>query len=256
MLGGVPGGPAIGIGPAGSEVGMAEAGTPARVLVVDDEPSIREIVRAFLEKDGMTVIEATDGPSAVEIARGAVPDVVVLDVMLPGFDGLEVLRRIRTFADPYVLLLTARSEEVDRIVGLTVGADDYLTKPFSPRELVARVRALLRRRSPGPRDEGDVYRAGDLLVDPRRRTVSRAGEPVELTVLEFDLLAAIAREPGMVFARQQLLDAVWGLDFFGDDHVLDVHVANLRHKLGDDASHARYIETVRGVGFRFPEDRR
>ncbi len=256
MLGGEPDGPAIGIGAAGSEVRMADAGTPTRVLVVDDEPSIREIVRAFLEKDGMTVVEAADGPSAVEMAREAAPEVVVLDVMLPGFDGLEALRRIRTFADPYVLLLSARNEEVDRIVGLTVGADDYLTKPFSPRELVARVHALLRRRGPGPRDEGDVYRAGDLLVDPRRRTVSRAGEPVELTVLEFNLLTSLVREPGLVFTRQQLLDAAWGVDYFGADHVLDVHVANLRRKLGDDASHARYIETVRGVGFRFPEDRR
>jgi DNA-binding response OmpR family regulator len=235
---------------------MADAGIRTRVLVVDDEQSIREIVRGFLERDGMTVVEAADGPSAVEIARETVPDVVVLDVMLPGFDGLEVLRRIRTFADPYVLLLTARSEEVDRIVGLTVGADDYLTKPFSPRELVARVHALLRRRRPGPVDAGDVRRAGDLVVDPRRRTVSRASEPVDLTVLEFDLLAALVRDPGMIFTRQQLLDAVWGVDFFGDDHVLDVHVANLRRKLGDDPSNARYIETVRGVGFRFPEDRR
>ena len=235
---------------------MAEAGTQTRVLVVDDEQSIREIVRGFLERDGMTVLEAADGPSAVEIAREAAPEVVVLDLMLPGFDGLEVLRRIRTFADPYVLLLTARSEEVDRIVGLTVGADDYLTKPFSPRELVARVHALLRRRRPGPRDTQDVLRVGDLVVDMRRRTVTGAAEPVDLTLLEFDLLAALLREPGMVFTRQQLLDAVWGVDFFGDDHVLDVHVANLRRKLGDDASDARYIETIRGVGFRCPEERR
>ncbi|HEX7399329.1 MAG TPA: response regulator transcription factor [Candidatus Limnocylindrales bacterium] len=235
---------------------MAEAGTRTRVLVVDDEPSIREIVRGFLERDGMTVVEAVDGPSAVEVAREAAPDVVVLDLMLPGFDGLEVLRRIRTFADPFVLLLTARSEEVDRIVGLTVGADDYLTKPFSPRELVARIHALLRRRRPGQPDAADGLRAGDLLVDPRRRTVSRAGEPVDLTVLEFDLLAALVRDPGVIFTRQHLLDVVWGVDFFGDDHVLDVHVANLRRKLGDDPSRARYIETVRGVGFRCPEDRR
>jgi DNA-binding response OmpR family regulator len=246
----------LGIARVESEVGMANTGSRTRVLVVDDESSIRDIVRGFLERDGMTVVEAADGPSAVEIAREAAPDVVVLDLMLPGFDGLEVLRRIRTFADPYVLLLTARSEEVDRIVGLTVGADDYLTKPFSPRELVARVHALMRRRRPGPLDPGDVLRAGDLLVDPRRRTVARAGEPVDLTVLEFDLLAALVREPGMVFTRQQLLDAVWGVDFFGDDHVLDVHVANLRRKLGDDASGARYVETVRGVGFRCPEERR
>ena len=234
---------------------MADSGNQTCVLVVDDEPSIREIVRGFLEKDGMAVVEAADGPSAVEMARTATPDVVVLDVMLPGFDGLEVLRRIRTFADPYVLLLTARNEEVDRVVGLTVGADDYLTKPFSPRELVARVHALLRRRRTGPGAvERSALRVADLVVDPRRRTVTRAGEPVDLTVLEFDLLAALARDPGVVLTRQQLLDAVWGIDFFGDDHVLDVHTANLRRKLGDDPSRPRYIETVRGVGFRFPEE--
>ena len=225
------------------------------VLVVDDEPSIREIVRGFLERDGMAVVEAADGPSAVEMARTASPDVVVLDVMLPGFDGLEVLRRIRTFADPYVLLLTARSEEVDRIVGLTVGADDYLTKPFSPRELMARVHALLRRKRAEPAaDERSALRVADLVVDLRRRTVARAGEPVDLTLLEFDLLAALARDPGGVLTRQQLLDAIWGIDFFGDDHVLDVHTANIRRKLGDDPSRPRYIETVRGVGFRFPEE--
>lgn len=236
---------------------MADTGKRICVLVVDDEPSIREIVRAFLEKDGMAVVEAADGPSAVEIARTAAPDVVVLDVMLPGFDGLEVLRRIRTFADPYVLLLTARNDEVDRVVGLTVGADDYLTKPFSPRELVARVHALLRRRRTEPGTvEGSVLRAADLVVDPRRRTVSQAGEPIDLTVLEFDLVAALARDPGVVLTRQQLLDAVWGIDFFGDDHVLDVHVANLRRKLGEDPSRPRYVQTVRGVGFRFPEVRR
>ncbi len=225
------------------------------VLVVDDEPSIREIVRGFLERDGMAVVEAADGPSAVEMARTATPDVVVLDVMLPGFDGLEVLRRIRTFADPYVLLLTARSEEVDRIVGLTVGADDYLTKPFSPRELMARVHALLRRKRTEPAaDERSALRVADLVVDLRRRTVARAGKPVDLTVLEFDLLAALARDPGVVLTRQQLLDVIWGIDFFGDDHVLDVHTANIRRKLGDDPSRPRYIETVRGVGFRFPEE--
>lgn len=224
-----------------------------RVLVVDDEPSIREIVRGFLQKEGMTVFEAADGPTAVERARSDDPDVVVLDVMLPGFDGLEVLRQIRTFADPYVLLLTARGEELDRIVGLTVGADDYLTKPFSPRELVARVHALLRRRRPRTPAMDTILQAGDLRVDPRRRTVTQAGRPIELTVLEFDLLAALVRDRGVVLTRQQLLDAVWGPDFYGDDHVLDVHVANLRRKLDDGPSRARYIETIRGVGFRIRE---
>lgn len=236
---------------------MAERGSRTCVLVVDDEPSIREIVRGFLEKDGMAVVEAIDGPSAVDLARATTPEVVVLDVMLPGFDGLEVLRRIRTFSDPFVLLLTARDEELDRVVGLTVGADDYLTKPFSPRELVARVQALLRRRRPEPTAvEGSVLHAADLVVDPRRRTVSRAGEPVDMTVLEFDLLATLVRDPGVVLTRQQLLDAVWGVDFLGDEHVLDVHVANIRRKLGESPSRRRYIETVRGVGFRFPEEGR
>jgi Response regulators consisting of a CheY-like receiver domain and a winged-helix DNA-binding domain len=233
---------------------MADSGNKTCVLVVDDEPSIREIVRAFLEKDGMTVIEAADGASAVELARTGAPEVVVLDVMLPGFDGLEVLRRIRTFADPYVLLLTARNEEVDRIVGLTVGADDYLTKPFSPRELVARVHALLRRgRAKAGAVEGSALRAADLVVDPRRRTVSRAGEPVDLTALEFDVLALLARDPGVVVRRQTALDQLWGTDFSADDHLVDVHVANLRRKLGDDPTHPRFIETVRGVGYRLRE---
>lgn len=235
---------------------MAGGGNQTCVLVVDDEPSIREIVRAFLEKDGMEVFEAADGPSAVDMARTAGPEVIVLDVMLPGFDGLEVLRRVRTFADPYVLLLTARNDEVDRIVGLTVGADDYLTKPFSPGELVARVHALLRRRrAESGAVDGSVLHAADLVVDARRRTVSQGGEPIDLTVLEFDLLAALARDPGVVFSRQQLLDSIWGVDFFGDDHVLDVHVANLRRKLGDEAARPRYVETVRGLGFRFPGNR-
>ena len=236
---------------------MADSGNQTCVLVVDDEPSIREIVRGSSRRTAWPWSRRPTARLRSRWPERQVPEVVVLDVMLPGFDGLEVLRRIRTFADPYVLLLTARNEEVDRIVGLTVGADDYLTKPFSPRELVARVHALLRRRrAESGAVEGSVLRAADLVVDPRRRTVSRAGEPVDLTVLEFDLLAALARDPGVVLTRQQLLDAVWGVDFFGDDHVLDVHVANLRRKLGDDPSRPRYVETVRGVGFRFPEDRR
>jgi DNA-binding response OmpR family regulator len=225
--------------------------SPIRVLVVDDESPIRSVVRGFLEREGMQVAEAADGPAAVEEARAFAPDVVVLDIMLPGFDGLEVLRRIRTFADPYVLMLTARAEEVDRIVGLTVGADDYLTKPFSPRELAARVQALLRRRRGAAPTAGDaVLRAGDLIVDRPRREVTVGGQPVDLTTLEFAILEALARDLGVVLTRQQLLDAVWGIDFVGDDHVLEVHVANLRRKLGDDPGSPRYVETIRGVGYR------
>jgi DNA-binding response OmpR family regulator len=238
-------------GAVGFEEGMTSPRKPVRVLVVDDEAPIRSVVRGFLEREGMEVAEAGDGPGAVAEARPFAPDVVVLDIMLPGFDGLEVLRRIRTFADPYVLMLTARSEEVDRIVGLTVGADDYLTKPFSPGELVARVQALLRRRrGASPTAGEDVLRAGDLVIDRPRREVTVAGREVELTTIEFAILEALARDPGVVLTRQQLLDTVWGIDFVGDDHVLEVHVGNLRRKLGDESASPRYVETVRGVGYR------
>jgi DNA-binding response OmpR family regulator len=230
---------------------MASPSKPIRVLVVDDEGPIRSVVRGFLEREGMQVAEASDGPAAVEEARAFAPDVVVLDIMLPGFDGLEVLRRIRSFSDPYVLMLTARSEEVDRIVGLTVGADDYLTKPFSPRELAARVQALLRRRRGAASTAGEgVLRTGDLVIDRPRRLVTVAGRQVELTTFEFAILEALARDPGVVLTRQQLLDTVWGIDFVGDDHVLEVHVGNLRRKLGDEPPDPRYVETVRGVGYR------
>jgi DNA-binding response OmpR family regulator len=232
---------------------MTSPSNPVRVLVVDDEPPIRSVVRGFLEREGMLVAEAADGPAAVEQARAFVPDVVVLDIMLPGFDGLEVLRQVRAFADPYVIFLTARTEEVDRIVGLTVGGDDYLTKPFSPRELVARVQAILRRRKAGTGSGigGEaVFRTADLVVDPARREVTVRDERVELTTLEFGVLEALGRDPGVVLTRQQLIDAVWGVDFVGDDHVLEVHVGNLRRKLGDDPASPRYVETVRGVGYR------
>ncbi len=234
---------------------MPESSLPTRVLVVDDEQSIRDIGRGFLEREGMAVEEAVDGPSAVDAAHAIAPDVVVLDIMLPGFDGFEVLRRIRTFADPYVLMLTARNEELDRIVGLTVGADDYLTKPFSPRELVARIHALLRRRRELASPLGREIAIGPLAVDLPARRVSVGGETVALTALEFDLLAALIRDPDVVVTRQQLLDAVWGADYFGDDHVLDVHVANLRRKLAAAGVSETPIETIRGVGFRFARAR-
>ena len=236
---------------------MTSSSSPARVLVVDDEPPMRAIVRGFLERDGMLVAEAADGPAAVEAVRSFAPDIVVLDIMLPGFDGIEALRRIRAFADPLVIFLTARTEEVDRIVGLKVGGDDYLTKPFSPGELVARVEALLRRRRrpPGPERE-DVIRAADLVIDPLRHTVAIGGEPVELTTIEFAILEAVGRDPGVVLTRQQLLDTVWGVDFVGDEHVIEVHVANLRRKLSDDSTSPRHIETIRGVGYRLRADDR
>jgi DNA-binding response OmpR family regulator len=220
--------------------------SPALVLVVDDEQPIRELVRTYLRSERMDVITAEDGPAALEAIREHAPDVVVLDVMLPGFDGIEVCRRLRAFSDAYVLMLTARGEETDRVVGLSIGADDYLVKPFSPRELVARIKALLRRPRAASATAGPV----GLTVDAKRHEVVVDDRPVSLTVIEFDLLAALAREPGVVLTREQMLDRVWGHDFVGDDHLLDVHIAKLRRKLGDDPAQPRFVETVRGVGFR------
>jgi two-component system, OmpR family, alkaline phosphatase synthesis response regulator PhoP len=225
------------------------------ILVVDDEQRLRNLVRGYLEHEGFTVLTAADGLTALDLARQHAPDIVVLDLMLPGLDGLEVCRRLRTFSDAYVIMLTAKAEEIDRIVGLEVGADDYLTKPFSPRELIARVRAMLRR----PRHAGDLalpdvpppQRFGDLLIDHGRHEVTLSGAEVPLTTLEYALLTALAAHPGRVFTRGQLLERVWDTDYFGDDHVVDVHIANLRKKLGDDPAAPRYIETVRGAGYRF-----
>jgi two-component system, OmpR family, alkaline phosphatase synthesis response regulator PhoP len=227
------------------------------ILVVDDEANLIDLVKGYLEREGFVVATASDGPSAVDAARTLRPDLVVLDLMLPGFDGLEVCRRLRQFTDAYVLMLTARGDEVDRIVGLEVGADDYLTKPFSPRELVARVKAMFRR----PRvsgagvedlDSQPALRFGGLTIDTARHEVRMGDAPVPLTPREFTLLATLAGQPGRVFTRAQLLERVWGNEYY-DDHVVDVHVANLRHKLGDDPADPTVVETVRGVGYRFLE---
>ena len=232
---------------------VRESGVMARdpvVLVVDDEAPIREVVRRYLQAEGVEVVEAADGPTALAMFETHAPDVVVLDVMLPGFDGIEVLRRLRTRSDVYIVMLTARTEETDRLIGLSVGADDYVAKPFSPRELVARVKALLRR--PHMADAVDAGTSfGDLTLDADRREVRVAGAEVELSALEFDLLAALASSPGRVFSRRQLLERVWGYDFYGDERVVDVHIRNLRRALGDDADAPRWIGTVRGVGYKF-----
>lgn len=224
--------------------------TAPRILVVDDEVAIVDLVRRYLVAEGMDVAAAADGPSAVEAVRERRPDVVILDVNLPGLDGFEVIRRVRTFSDAYILVLTARVEEIDRIVGLSVGADDYLVKPFSPRELVARVKVLLRR----PRlDRGSSVQRlerGDLVIDEATRTVTVRGHPASLTTIEFELLINLAREPGVVFSRKRLLDRVWGMDYVADEHIVDVHLGNLRRKLGDDAVRPTFIETVRGAGYR------
>jgi DNA-binding response OmpR family regulator len=226
-----------------------------RVLVVDDEAPIRALVRGYLEAEAFEVRDAETGPDALAVARAWAPDLVVLDVMLPGLDGIEVCRELRTFSDAYVLMLTARGEEIDRIIGLTVGADDYLAKPFSPRELVARAKALLRRPRNDSAREVEPQLPNGLAVDEARREVLVDGHARELTALEFDLLAALARDPGTVVRRASLLDRVWGVDFVGDEHLVDVHVANLRRRLGDDADHPRFIETVRGVGYRLRDGR-
>ncbi|HLO36814.1 MAG TPA: response regulator transcription factor [Candidatus Deferrimicrobium sp.] len=214
-----------------------------RILVVDDEAPILDLVRGYLEREGYVVSTAEDGHAALERVQAERPDVVILDVMLPGLDGFEVLRRLRTFSDAYILMLTARSDEVDRIVGLSVGADDYLVKPFSPRELVARVKALLRR----PRGSAPAA-SGNVVVDPARRIATVRGTPVALTTTEFDLLALLARDPGVVVTRADILSAVWGPAFVGDDHLVDVHVANLRRKIGEGL-----VETVRGVGYKLAD---
>ncbi len=230
-----------------------------RALVVDDEPPLIQVVSGYLEREGFDVVSAGDGPAAVEAARGFAPDVVVLDLMLPGIDGVEVCRRIRLFSDAYVIMLTARDEEIDKLVGLSVGADDYLTKPFSPRELVARVRAMLRRprqpagAPPGGGTTHEIRSFGDLEIDVAAREVRVSGVLVELTRTEFDLLDALSGRPRVVFDRRRLLRRVWGDDRFGDEHVVDVHVGNLRRKLGDDAGRPRYVRTVRGVGYRMGE---
>lgn len=220
---------------------------------MDDEENLVRLLRGYLEREGFEVHEALDGRSALGAVRTLDPEVVVLDWMLPGLDGMEVLRELRRFSGAYVVLLTARSEELDKIVGLSTGADDYLTKPFSPGELVARIRAMLRRPRDGSSETTDESRLdfGGLTIDPGGREVCVGGEDVNLTTLEFDLLSVLASRPGFVFSRSRLLERVWGDDYFGGVHVVDVHVANLRKKLGDDPANPRYVETVRGVGYRF-----
>jgi two-component system, OmpR family, alkaline phosphatase synthesis response regulator PhoP len=224
----------------------------AKILVVEDDETIARFVELELTHSGFAVKRAGDGASALEAVQEEMPDLIVLDLMLPGLDGIEVCRRLRQFSDAYVLMLTARAEEVDKIVGLSVGADDYLTKPFSPRELVARVKAMLRRPR-GPSDgaigSNEPRHLGDLVIDSARHVVSRDGTPVDLTAREFALLAMLAEEPGRVFTRAQILERIWDSEFY-DDHVVEVHIGNLRHKLEDDPARPRYVETVRGVGYR------
>jgi DNA-binding response OmpR family regulator len=224
-----------------------------RVLVVEDSPEFRGVLVPLLRQEGFQVEEATDGEAAVEVARAVEPAVVVLDLNLPKLDGVEVCRRIRTFSDAYVIMLTAKGDEIDKLIGLSVGADDYMTKPFSPRELVARIRAMLRRPRAGPAEIDTVREFGELRIDPLAREVFRGTEKIDLTRIEFDLLDVLSSNPRMAFSRAKLLERVWGPDWFGDDHVVDVHVSNLRKKIGDDPGSPQYVRTVRGVGYRMGE---
>ncbi len=225
----------------------------ATILVVDDEAPVRETVRAYLEKEGYTVYTAADGAAALQSIRAFKPDLIILDIMLPQVDGLEVLRRLRQESDAWVLMLSARAEEMDRILGLKMGADDYLTKPFSPRELVARVEAMLRRSSSlaGRAEAPLVF--GKLRIDGGARQVTWDGRPVDLTPIEFDLLWALARHHGRVLSREQLIEQVWGYDYFGDERVVDVHIGRLRKKLDQAGGASQYVVTVRGVGYRFED---
>ena len=219
------------------------------ILVVDDEARIVKLVRDYLERAGFDVLTAGDGETALTLARVEQPDLIVLDLMLPGVDGLDVCRRLRRESSVPIIMLTARVEEADRIVGLELGADDYVTKPFSPGELVARVRATLRRVH-GEMGPATVIRTGDLELDTAALTVTVAGEPVDLTPTEFHLLATLARQPGRIFSREQLLEAVHGVVFDGYDRSVDSHIKNLRRKIEPDARQPRYIQTVYGVGYK------
>lgn len=227
-----------------------------RILIVDDEPAIRTVLAAYLEADGFEVVQADSGAEALRRALdvSAEIELVLLDVGLPDLNGIEVLTTLRSKSAMYVILVTARAEEVDKLVGLSVGADDYITKPFSPREVVARVNTVLRRARSEPASTepvDPVLRFAGLSIDPDRREVSVGGSLVELSALDFSLLWSLAEAPGRVFSRAQLLEKVWGYDFYGDDRVVDVHIRSLRSALGDDATRPGIIGTVRGVGYKF-----
>jgi two-component system response regulator ResD len=221
------------------------------VLIVDDEPIVREVVADYLRKDGFRVESAADGREALSRFATARPDLVLLDLMLPGIDGLEVCRRIRTTSNVPIIMVTAKSEETDTIIGLGVGADDYIAKPFSPRELVARVKAVLRRATAPSPAEGDPLRFGSLTIRPDRRQVEIAGDAVELTAREFDLLEFLAQHPGQVFTRDELLDKVWDWSYASDGGTVTVHIRRLRQKIEADPERPRYVKTVWGVGYKF-----
>ena len=225
-----------------------------RVLVVEDEIELAAVVISYFEREGYLVDSAVDGPGAVEKARVGLPDLVILDLMLPGFDGIEVCRQIRTFSNAYILMLTAREEEIDKIVGFAVGADDYVVKPVSPRELIARAKAILRRprtQEIGSKVESndDLLRFAEIELDSNSRTVTVGDKVVELTKTEFDLLEIMMESPKSVFSRRTLLESVWGGEWYGEIHVVDVHVGHLRKKLADAGGSDGLIRTIRGIGY-------
>jgi two-component system alkaline phosphatase synthesis response regulator PhoP len=223
------------------------------ILVVDDEPKIVKQARDYLENSGFRVVSAADGTTALAIARHERPDLIVLDLNLPGTDGLDVCRALRRESDVPIIMLTARVDETDRLIGLELGADDYITKPFSPRELVARVRAVLRRVQGGVHQPGFI-RAGHLEIDLHGHRVTREGDPIQLTRTEFNLLATLAQHPGQTFTRAQLLDRLHGVAYDGFDRSVDAHIKNLRRKLEEDPADPRYVLTVYGVGYRFTDE--
>lgn len=224
-----------------------------KILVVEDEWDIVKLVRAYLEKAGYAVVTVTDGQEALAVFRHERPNLVILDLNLPGMDGLDVCRALRRLSDVPVIMLTARLEETDRLIGLEVGADDYIVKPFSPREVVARTRAVLRR-TEGEPVKPEVIAAGEISLDMPRRQATMAGRPLDLTTMEFDLLAMLVSHPGQVFNRMQFLEQVQETPYVGYERTVDAHIKNLRSKLGDDPYNPRFIETVRGVGYRFVQE--
>lgn len=222
-----------------------------RILVVDDDDNVRHLVSAYLEREGYEVTEAADGHAAVREVERSCPDLIVLDLMLPGIGGLQVARKLTATRDVPILMLTARGEEDDVLRGFEAGADDYLVKPFSPKVLIARVRAILRRTGLEAEEPEGPLEVGDLVIDTKSREVRVAGREVELTNIEFDLLRVLAEHQGWVYSREQLLEQVWGYDYLGDSRVVDVHIANLRKKINDDPADPKYVRTVRGVGYKF-----
>ena len=226
---------------------------PEKVLIVDDEPTIVEFIKINLEKADFIVLTAADGESALEVAAKEQPDLIVLDIMLPGKDGFEVCRELRQTSSVPVIMLTACGDDIDKVLGLELGADDYLTKPFNPRELVARIKAVLRRAEPKVTMDTEVISRGRIQLDLDRHKVEAGGKQVDLTPKEFELLELLMRSPGRVFSREVLLEQLWGYDFFGDSKTIDVHIRRLREKVEEDPSSPTHVLTVWGVGYKFRE---